>query len=84
MAVTVDRDDSFFISSPNNNNNNNNNNKGCESKSDASNNNRGDQNHLKITQTISEQHTGKARKYDVTAKKKATLGTAHILREVPM
>ena len=30
----------------------------CESKSDTSN-NRGDWNHFKITQTISEQHTGK-------------------------
>jgi len=32
----------------------------CENKSDASN-NRVDWNHYKITQTIAEQHTGKAR-----------------------
>ena len=32
----------------------------CESKSDTGN-NRGDWNHFKITQTISEQHTGIAR-----------------------
>ena len=42
-------------------NNNNNNNKVCENKIDNSNNNRGDWNHFKITQTVPEQHTGKAR-----------------------
>ena len=31
----------------------------CKSKSDASN-NRGDRNHFKFTQTVPEQHTGKA------------------------
>ena len=71
MALTADTDNSCRTSSPNNDNdndddddddnNNNNNNKECESKGDTSNNNTGDWNHFKITQTIPEQRIGKAR-----------------------
>ena len=38
----------------------------CESKSDTNNNNRGNWNHLKIIQTVPEQHTGRARNQGTT------------------
>ena len=52
-----------------------------ENSSDISN-NRGNGNHPKIIEEISEQHTGKARNQGTT--KKAILGTAHILWKVLM
>jgi hypothetical protein len=45
-------------------------------------NNRGNRNNLKIIQKIPEQHTGKARTKEL--QKTVTLGTAHILWEVPL
>jgi len=51
----------------------------CEIKSDTSN-NRGNWNHLKIIQTVPQQHTEKARIKEL--QKTATVDTAHILRKV--
>jgi hypothetical protein len=51
----------------------------CESRSDTGN-NKGDWNHIKITQTIPEQHTGKVRNQETA--QTAILVTAHKLREV--
>jgi len=53
----------------------------CEIKSDTSN-NRGNWNHLKIIQTVPQQHTGKARIKEL--QKTATVVTPHILRKVLM
>ena len=52
----------------------------CESKSDTSY-TRGTRNHLNISQAIPERHTGKSRNQG-TIKKKAVLGTEHIIRKV--
>ena len=52
-----------------------------EIKSDTGN-NRGNWNHLKITQTVPEQYTGRARNQGTT--KTAVQGTAHIIRKVLM
>jgi len=53
----------------------------CKNESDSSN-NRGKWNHLKITQTIPEQHTKKAQNKEL--QKTAILDTAHILQKIPM
>ena len=53
----------------------------CEIKSDTSN-NRGNWNHLKIIQTVPQQHNSKARIKEL--QKTATVDTAHILRKVVM
>ena len=54
----------------------------CGSKSDTSN-NKSNWNHLRTTQTVPEQHTGKERDQGTT-KNSYIFGTAHILREVLM
>ena len=54
---------------------------GCESKSDTGN-NMGNWNHFKISQTIPEQHTGRARNYGTT--KNSHIEHCTILRKVLM
>ena len=53
----------------------------CKNESDTSKNS-GNWNQLKIAQTVPEQHTRKALYDSKKLHKTATLGTAHILREV--
>ena len=53
----------------------------CESKSDPSN-TRGNRNHLKVIQTIPEQHTGKSRNQRII--KKTAILAAHTTRKVLM
>jgi len=53
----------------------------CKNESDTSNNKR-KWNHLKITQTVPEQHTKKAQNKEI--QKTAILGAAHILQKVLM